>query len=65
MSKRIELEDNLEYFPDESLISLIGGLLTTIENIAYAYDIEDECCEDVAQVFDEHDIRYKIVEEDV
>lgn len=65
MSKRIEILDDLRNFNNETLDSIIGSLLTVIENIGYAYDIEDECCEDVGNVLDAHDVEYLTVEEDV
>lgn len=65
MSKRIEISDDLRNFNTEMLISIIGSLLTVIKNIGYAYDIEDECCEDVGDVLYDHDVEYLTVEEDV
>ena len=65
MSKHVEILDDLKHLDNEGLISLVGALLTTAEDVAYAYDITDEMSERLAEVLDEHDVPYTIVEEDI
>lgn len=64
MSKHLELLDDLRYQHDECLISLIGALLTTAEDVAFAYDITEYMTERLAEVMDDHDLRYNIVDDE-
>lgn len=65
MSKHLEVLDDLRYMHDEQLVSLVGALLTTAEDVAYAYDITEEMTERLKEVLDDHDIKCEIVEEDL
>lgn len=65
MSKHLEILESLKFRNDEALISLIGGILTVAEDVAYAYDITEEMTERLKEVLDEHDVRCEIVEEDI
>ena len=64
MSKQLEILDDLKSLQDESLISLIGAILTVAEDVAYAYDIEEEMFERLKEVFDDHEIKCKVVDDD-
>lgn len=64
MSKQLEILDDLKSLQDESLISLIGGILTVAEDVAYAYDISEEMFERLKEVFDDHEIKCKVVDDD-
>lgn len=65
MSKHLEILESLKYRHDETLISLIGAILTAAEDVAYAYDITDEMTERLKEVLDEHEVQCRIVEEDI
>lgn len=65
MSKHLEILESLKFRNDETLISLIGEILTVAEDVAYAYDITEEMTERLKEVLDEHEVQCKIVEEDI
>lgn len=65
MAKHCELQTNLQEYSKEQLIGLVGALITAAEDEALAYDLQDEMAERIAEVLDEHEIVYKIVDEDV
>lgn len=65
MSKHLEVLDNLNYLSDKTLIALIGRILTTAEDVAYAYDITEEMTTRLKEDLDEFEIPCKIVEEDI
>lgn len=65
MSKHLEVLEDLKHLHDETLISLIGEILTTAEDVAFAYDITEEMTERLKEVLDDHEVRCQIVEEDI
>ena len=65
MSKHLEILEDLKSLHNESLISLVGALVTTAEDVAFAYDITEEMTERLKEVLDEHDVHSQIIEEDI
>lgn len=63
MSKHCELQTDLKECSKEQLISLVGALTTAAEDEAWAYDFQDSMAERIAEVLDEHEINYKLVDE--
>lgn len=64
MAKHCELQTNLQECSKEQLISLVGALITAAEDEARAYDLQDGMAERIAEVLSEHEIVYKMVDED-
>lgn len=64
MSKHLEVKDNLNCLSTETLVSLIGQILTTAEDVAYAYDITEEMTTRLKEDLDEFEIPCEIVDED-
>ena len=64
MSKHLEILENFDKLSKEDLVSLVGQILTTAEDIAYAYDITEEMTERLKEDLDEFEIKCQIVEED-
>ena len=65
MSKHLELLEDISSLDKECLVSLIGAILTTAEDVAFAYDITEEMTERLKEDLDDHDIRCEIKEEDI
>lgn len=65
MSKHVEILDSLKDLTEDALISLVGELLTTAEDVAFAYDITEEMSERISEVLKDYEIRHNIVEEDI
>ena len=64
MSKHLELLDNFDNLSKESLVSLIGQILTTAEDVAYGYDITEEMTERLKEDLDEFEVNCQITDED-
>ena len=64
MSKHLEILENFNKLSRNALIALIGQILTTAEDVAYAYDITEEMTERLKEDFDEFEISCKITDED-
>ena len=64
MSKHLEILENFSKLSKHALIALIGQILTTAEDVAYAYDITEEMTERLKEDFDEFEISCKITDED-
>lgn len=65
MSKHLEILENFDNLSKDSLVALIGQILTTAEDVAYAYDITDEMTERLKEDLDEFDVNCQITEEDL
>jgi hypothetical protein len=65
MSKYLEIKDDLRYLNYDAIISLLGELMTTAQDVAYAYDITEEMSDRLAEVMNDYEIRYEIIEEDI
>ena len=65
MSKHLELLENFDSLSRESLVSLIGQILTTAEDVAYAYDITEEMTERLKEDLDEFEVSCQITDEDL
>ena len=64
MSKHLEILENFKKLSRNALIALVGQILTTAEDVAYAYDITEEMTERLKEDFDEFEISCKITDED-
>ena len=64
MSKHLEILENFDKLSKEELVSLVGQILTTAEDVAYAYDITEEMTERLKEDLDEFEISCKITDED-
>lgn len=64
MSKHLEILENFNKLSKRALIALVGQILTTAEDVAYAYDITEEMTERLKEDFDEFEISCKITDED-
>ena len=64
MSKHLELLENFDNLSKESLVGLIGQILTTAEDVAYAYDITEEMTERLKEDLDEFEVSCRIIDED-
>ena len=64
MSKHLEILENFNKLSKRALIALVGQILTTAEDVAYAYDITEEMTERLKEDFDEFEIDCKITDED-
>ena len=64
MSKHLEILENFDKLSKAALIALIGQILTTAEDVAYAYDITEEMTERLKEDLDEFEIDCKITDED-
>ena len=64
MSKHLEVLENFNKLSRNALIALLGQILTTAEDVAYAYDITEEMTERLKEDLDEFEISCKITDED-
>ena len=64
MSKHLEILENFKKLSRNALIALIGQILTTAEDVAYAYDITEEMTERLKEDLDEFEISCKITDEE-
>lgn len=64
MSKHLEILENFDKLSRADLISLVGQILTTAEDVAYAYDITEEMTERLKEDVDEFEVSCKITDED-
>ena len=64
MSKHLEILENFNKLSKHALIALIGQILTTAEDVAYAYDITEEMTERLKEDLDEFEVSCKITDED-
>lgn len=64
MSKHLEILENFDNLSKESLVALVGQILTTAEDVAYAYDITEEMTERLKEDLDEFDVSCQITDED-
>ena len=53
MSKHLEILENFDKLSKPALITLVGQILTTAEDVAYAYDITEEMTERLKEDLDE------------
>ena len=60
MNKYISIKQPLHELPGHTLTSLIGSLLTELENLGYAYDMEEEVVDRVKEILDDHDIEWEM-----
>lgn len=65
MSKHLEILENFDKLSRDDLIALIGQILTTAEDVAYAYDITEEMTERLKEDLDEFDVNCQIIDEDI
>ena len=63
--KSVEITENLLDADKETLVALVGDLITVAEDVAYAYDIEDEMNERICEALTEHDIKHRVMEDDI
>ena len=64
MSKHLEILENFKKLSRNALIALVGQILTTAEDVAYAYDITEEMTERLKEDLDEFEISCKITDEE-
>ena len=64
MSKHLAILENFKKLSRNALIALVGQILTTAEDVAYAYDITEEMTERLKEDLDEFEISCKITDED-
>lgn len=60
-----ELLTDLKECTKEQLISLVGGLLLSAEDLARAYGLNCEMAETLSEVLTEHEIEHRLVENDL
>lgn len=65
MSKHLEILENFNKLSRDALIALVGQILTTAEDVAYAYDITEEMTERLKEDLDEFDVNCQIIDEDI
>lgn len=65
MSKHLAILENFNKLGKPALIALVGQILTTAEDVAYAYDITEEMTERLKEDLDEFEIDCKITDEDL
>lgn len=65
MSKHLEILENFDKLRRDALIALIGQILTTAEDVAYAYDITEQMTERLKEDLDEFDVSCQIIDEDI
>ena len=65
MSKHLEILENFDKLSRDALIALVGQILTTAEDVAYAYDITEEMTERLKEDLDEFDVNCQIIDEDI
>lgn len=65
MSKHLEILENFDKLSRADLIALVGQILTTAEDVAYAYDITEEMTERLKEDLDEFDVSCQIIDEDI
>ena len=65
MSKHLEILENFDKLSRDALIALVGQILTTAEDVAYAYDITEEMTERLKEDLDEFDVSCQIIDEDI
>ena len=65
MSKHLEILENFDKLNRDDLIALVGQILTTAEDVAYAYDITEEMTERLKEDLDEFDVSCQIIDEDI
>lgn len=65
MSKHLAILENFNKLSKPALIALVGQILTTAEDVAYAYDITEEMTERLKEDLDEFEIDCKITDEDL
>ena len=64
MSKHLEILENFDKLSKEGLVALVGQILTTAEDVAYAYDIAEEMTERLKEDLDEFEVSCEITDED-
>ena len=64
MSKHLEILENFDKLSKEELVSLVGQILTTAEDVAYAYDITEETTERLKEDLDEFEVSCEITDDD-
>ena len=64
MSKHLEILENFNKLSKHALIALIGQILTTAEDVAYAYDITEEMTERLKEELDEFEVSCEITDDD-
>ena len=64
MSKHLEILENFDKLSKPALIALVGQILTTAEDVAYAYDITEEMTERLKEDLDEFEVSCEITNED-
>ena len=65
MSKHLELLENFDNLSKEELADFVSKVLTTVEDVAYFYDITNEMTERLKEDLDEFDVKYQIIDEDI
>ena len=55
MSKHLEILENFDKLSRDDLIALVGQILTTAEDVAYAYDVTEEMTERLKEDIDTED----------
>lgn len=65
MSKHLEILENFDKLSRDALIGLVGQILTTAEDVAYAYDITEEMTERLKEDLDEFEVSCQITDEDL
>ena len=64
MSKNLEILENFNKLSKPARIALVGQILTTSEDVAYAYDITEEMTERLKEDLDEFEVSCEITDED-
>lgn len=64
--KRCVISEDLSCRNEEFYVSLIGSLTTLIDNIIYGYNLpEDTIADELIEIYNDHDVKYEVEEEDI
>ena len=64
MSKCIEIKEDLSLLSDKTLIATIEQLINTAEDVAYAYEIDEEMAMRIKETLDDIDIECEIIDDE-
>lgn len=60
MGKTIVIKERLNELNGHCLASLVGHLVTALEDFGYAYDMEDEVNEAIVEILEAHNIDWDV-----
>lgn len=60
MGKTVVIKERLNELNGHCLASLVGSLVTLLENLGYSYDMEDEVNEAIIEILEEHNIDWTV-----